>query len=200
MVLSHVMGIFTHPDREWEIIRREESSKMSEFITHTPILALIPALCGYYGVTQVGWVVGASHRTFLTTESAFILCALMYVAFLAGVWILGEMINWMSNTFSDKEIPPHHGMAMAVYISTPLLLAGATGLYPMLWLSAVTTSLAGAYSAYLLYNGIPILMDIPKERGFIYASSILTVGLVMLVALMAATVVIWSVGAGPVFI
>lgn len=200
MILSHVLGIFFNPAQEWEKIRQEEHSKLNEYITHTPLLALIPAVCGYYGVTQVGWVVGNDHRTYLTAQSALTLCTLMYIAFLVGVWVLGEMINWMARTFSDQETSPHHGMAMAVYISTPLFLAGVTGLYPMVWLAATATSLAGAYSAYLLYEGIPILMNIPKERGFIYASSVVTVGLVMLVALMAMTVVIWSVGAGPVFI
>ncbi|RMF12944.1 MAG: DUF1282 domain-containing protein, partial [Gammaproteobacteria bacterium] len=57
-----------------------------------------------------------------------------------------------------------------------------------------------AYALYLLYEGLPILMNIPEERGFMFASSVLTVGLVMLVGLLAITVIIWSVGFGPVYV
>jgi hypothetical protein len=51
----------------------------------------------------------------------------------------------------------------------------------------------------LLYVGIPIFMDIPEERGFIFASSILTVGLCSLVGLMAATAILWGSGIAPQF-
>jgi len=50
---------------------------------------------------------------------------------------------------------------------------------------------------YLLYSGVPILMNIPEERGFIYASSLVTCGLVLLVGIMASSVILWSYGFGP---
>ena len=60
--------------------------------------------------------------------------------------------------------------------------------------------LAGlAYSVYLLYVGVPILMHIPEERGFIYASSVVTCGLVLLVVVLASTAILWSSGYGPAF-
>ena len=42
-------------------------------------------------------------------------------------------------------------------------------------------------------------MHIPEEKGFIYASSVVTCGLVLLTILMAASVILWSMGMGPVF-
>ena len=59
--------------------------------------------------------------------------------------------------------------------------------------------IAVCWSVYLLYEGLPILMKIPEDRGFIFASSVLTVGLCMLVGLLAISVVIWSIGFGPVY-
>lgn len=56
-----------------------------------------------------------------------------------------------------------------------------------------------AYSVYLLYTGVPILMHIPEERGFIYASSIVTCGLVLLVSIIAGSVILWNLGLGPQF-
>jgi hypothetical protein len=42
-------------------------------------------------------------------------------------------------------------------------------------------------------------MGIPEEEGFVYASSILAIGLVMLVSMIAMSVVIWGLGVGPVY-
>ena len=58
---------------------------------------------------------------------------------------------------------------------------------------------AAAYPLYLLYIGIPIVYDIPKERGFMFASATVAVGLVLMVALLGATVSLWEMGAMPVF-
>ena len=56
-----------------------------------------------------------------------------------------------------------------------------------------------AWAVYLLYLGVPILMGIEKERGFLFASSILTVCMVILVGMLAVTVVFWGSGLTPVF-
>ena len=42
-------------------------------------------------------------------------------------------------------------------------------------------------------------MEIPAERGFLYASAVLAVGLIALVALLAMTALLWGMGLQPVF-
>ena len=42
-------------------------------------------------------------------------------------------------------------------------------------------------------------VEIPPERGFLFSSAVLGVGLVMLVGVMAASAILWSWGVGPVF-
>jgi glyoxylase-like metal-dependent hydrolase (beta-lactamase superfamily II) len=54
-----------------------------------------------------------------------------------------------------------------------------------------------AYTVYLLYSGVPVMMGVTKERGFLFASAVLAVGLVMLVAVLAATAILWGMGVGP---
>jgi hypothetical protein len=78
-------------------------------------------------------------------------------------------------------------------------MVGFAALYPELWF-VVSVGLVGlVYSVYLLYVGIPILMHIPEERGFIYASSVVTCGLTLLVVLMATTAILWMSGYGPTY-
>jgi hypothetical protein len=78
-------------------------------------------------------------------------------------------------------------------------MVGFAALYPEPWFVMVAGLVGVTYAVYLLYTGVPIIMHIPEERGFIFASSLVTVGLVMLVTVLISTVILWSSGAGPIF-
>jgi hypothetical protein len=56
-----------------------------------------------------------------------------------------------------------------------------------------------AYTVYLLYTGLPIMMEIPTERGFLYSSAVLAVGLIALVAMLGMTALLWGMGLQPIF-
>ena len=44
------------------------------------------------------------------------------------------------------------------------------------------------------------MMEIPPERGFLFASAILGLGLVALVAFLAGTAILWDFGLSPEFV
>ena len=202
-MLEHTLGIMLHPDSEWKAIRNEKHSFKQVFLSHVPLLALIPTVSFFIGVTQVGWSFGGGDPVKLTLWSAAELCGLTYLALLIGVYVLGEFINWMSKTYGvrDPEEQRHYeGTALAVYVTTPVFLVGVFGLYPDLWLNAIVTLLAGAYAVYLIYEGIPILMNISKEQAFMFASSVVTIGLVLMVLVRVGAVILWSIGIGPVYV
>lgn len=201
-LFQHTLGILTHPDSEWAEIRREKQTFARVFLMHVPLLALIPCIAAYIGVTQVGWSIGGGDTVKLTSSSAMWLSIFSYAAMLAAVYILGEFINWMARAYgvsgSSDELH-YEGTALAVYISAPVFLASAVFLYPLLWLNVLVVGAAAIYSIYLIYEGIPILMNLTKEQGFMYASSVVTVGLVILVIVMIGTVITWGMGVGPVY-
>ncbi len=87
----------------------------------------------------------------------------------------------------------------AAYTATPLFIAGLSALYPSLWLGMIIGTAAVAYTAYLLYVGLPTFMDIHPDEGFLFSSSVLAVGLVVLVAMLAVSVVLWGMGIGPIY-
>lgn len=199
---QHTFGILFKPEVEWRAIRDQQKSSIQVYVTHVPFLALIPVLCAYYGVTEVGWRVADGSPVRLTGSSALALCALSYVALLVSIFTLGEFINWMSKTYGAASSPErrhYESMALAVYASAPFLLAGVANLYPDLWLVASMMGLAGCYAIYLMYRGMPILMGIPEDRAFMYVTSVVTVALVLIVSTMIVTVVVWGMGIGPVY-
>lgn len=199
MILEHTFGIITQPKDEWQDIHDDLKSPFALLLNHTLILALIPAICWYIGTTQVGWSVGDGDPVRLTTESALTLAVLFYVGILAGVVILGAIINWMARTYG-AESTLAKGIAVATYTATPLFLAGIFGLYPLIWLDFIVGLVAMAASAYLLVSGVPIIMDIPKAQGLLFSAALMAAGMIGIVAMMVVSILIWDMGAAPAFV
>jgi len=198
MVLQHVWGLFAHPREEWQAIRDERCSVGRCFCSHVLVLAAIPVIAGYVGTTQVGWQVGTREAVRMTAASAFPIAILSYATLLVAVFSIGKLIHWMGQTY-DSEAPLAACIALAAYTATPLFLVGAILFYPALWLDLVLGLPALAYTVYLLYLGVPIMMGISQDRGFLFSSAVLAVGLVSLVAVLAATVLLWGFGFAPEF-
>jgi hypothetical protein len=200
MLFDHVIGIISNPDNEWQRIRSEKNSLAHHYFQHAFVLALIPAVSLYFGASQVGWTLGSNPQIYkLTASSAMEISVMFYIAMISGVFVLGKFIDFMHITYWGEDHKTH-GVAVASYVSTPMFLIGIVALYPVLWLDIFLAMAAICYSVYLLFEGIPIVMGIEKEKGFLFATSIITIGLVMLVSMIAMTVIIWSVGFGPEFI
>ncbi|MBC3951814.1 Yip1 family protein [Pseudomonas folii] len=196
-MIHHVWGLFTHPDREWQDIRGEEEESIGHvYLTHTLILAAIPAVSAYIGTTQMGWAIGDGVPVMLTHESAIWMTIMSYIAMLAGVSIMSGFIHWMARTYNATPSLARC-IAFATYTATPLFIGGLAALYPHMWLGMMIGTAAVCYTVYLLYVGVPTFMKIPADEGFMFSSSILAVGLVVLVAIMAFTVVLWGIGVGP---
>lgn len=105
MSLTHTVGLLTHPDREWEAIRNEPESIGKLYLGHVLLLALIPALAGFYGSTQVGWQIGDGQVIRLTSTSAMQLSALFYGAMLTGIYIIGRFIDFFRRPMTLKTAP-----------------------------------------------------------------------------------------------
>jgi hypothetical protein len=198
MILSHIWGIYTHPKKEWQTIADKHESFVNS-LSHTLFISLIPCLCAYYSSVYIGWSIGAGDPIFLTKSSALAMALLMYGGLVGGIIALGLMAHWMAHNFGAN--PSHvQSIEVSAYTATPLYMVGFATLYPELWF-VMCVGLAGiAYSVYMLYTGVPIVMGIHEDRGFIYASSLVTVGLVFLVSMLGMTVFAWSSGIGPAFV
>jgi len=58
----------------------------------------------------------------------------------------------------------------------------------VLYINVTVGMFAIAAAVYLLYTGVPIFMHIPKEKGFVYSTWVVTTGLVMLVVFLGAAI------------
>lgn len=196
--MNHLFGIMTSPHGTWSAIRDQDDSVLMTYIKFVIPIALLPACAWYFGSVEIGWQLG-DRVIKLTSESAMQIMALFYLAMLIGTGGLGFMVHWMSETYEAQGSSIAKGVRIAAYTLTPLFLCGALGFYPNLWIDILVGCAAAAYAVYLLYIGVPIVMNIPEERGFLFASAMVAVGLVGCAALLGATVILWEMGAMPVF-
>ena len=184
-----------NPRSGWQRIAAERAGLMTVLLLHTVPFALIPAVCWYIGVTTQGWVI-AGDPVKLTAASALPMCALFYLAMIAGVIFLGYMVSWMAGSYGT-EGGLARGVTLISFTASPFFLAGVLGLAPNLWLDITLGTLIACYCIYLLYRGTGPVMEVPPERAFLYSSAVFAVAIVSFVALLGATVVLWDFGPAP---
>lgn len=201
MILNHLWGIYTHPKEEWKSIDNKHESYFYA-LSHIMIIALIPATMAYYASAYLGWDIGAGSTADtirLTHQSALSMSVAMYFGLIVGVIALAVLIHELAQSF-DAEPNYTQSLEIAAYTATPLFMAGFGAFYPQLWFLMSVVLVGISYSVYLLYTGVPIMLHIPEDKGFIFSSSVVTCGLVLMVILMAGSVILWSVGLGPQYI
>lgn len=191
MYFGHIAGILRDPKNQWDLIRDEHYSAKTVFFGQLSVLAAIPALALFIGVTQVGWSVAGEDPVRLAFSSALGSALLFYVAIWLAVAFIGGCIYWMEKTYGG-EATLDSCLVLTTVTATPLLLSGISMVIPMLWLNVLVGMAAMAYSVYLLYSGTPRIMEIPEDRAFMFSSSILTVALCTLVGMLAGSVIAWT--------
>lgn len=198
MILNHIWGLYAHPKDEWQTIERRHESIMYSMM-HILVVALIPTICSYYAAAHIGWTIGVGDPIKISQSSAQLMALSMYFALVIGVMLLAYLIQWMAKTFDSKPTFVQ-SLELAAYTATPMLMVGIAALFPVLWFVALVGLAGVCYSVYLLYSGVPIMMNIPEDKGFIYSSSVVTCGLVLLVGIMAFSAVMWTLGFGPEYV
>lgn len=191
--MNHVWGLFSHPDREMQVIHRENETVSYHYTHHVLAMAAIPVVCALIGTTQIGWNFGDGNVVRLSLTSGLLLAVLFYALMLAGVAIMGRVIWWMARDYPQRP-PLKRCMVFAGYIATPLFLSGIVALYPLVWLCALVGAVALCYTGYLLYIGLPGFLGINRQEGVNVVSSTLAIGVLVLELLLAATVILWGYG------
>lgn len=198
-MFKHVIGLFISPVKEWKEIHRKLQEGKCKITFLVLLMALIPPVCGFIGTTQFGWKIGTANAVKLTYSSALPIAIAYYIAIVAGIFLMGIAIQWMGKTYI-KNVEMPEAVTLAAFVATPLLLIGVFEIYPILWLNFLIGLVALGYSVYLLYSGLPILLDVPDGKGFLYASAVLGFGMVALVTLLVLTALFWGVGLEPSFV
>lgn len=192
-MVNHVWGLLTHPRQELQQIKREGESIPHLYTHHVLLLAAIPVICAFIGTTQVGWRFGNGQAIKLDTLTALYSAVIFYTLILAAVALMGQVIYRLARRYASR--PSWQRCTLfADYAATPMFLSGIVALYPLVWLCLFAGIIALCYSAYLMYLGIPTFLDIDRQEGFIFSSSTLAIGVLVLELLLGLTVLLWGYG------
>ena len=88
---------------------------------------------------------------------------------IGSVWLVGKIIVYLAPRFSF-ETDETKAMKVAVYSSVPYLAAGVLNLFPAL---SSIQFIAGIYTLYVFYLGLPIVVEVPKEKQLSFIVSVL---------------------------
>ncbi len=193
-LVKRVQGILLKPKEEWEKIKGESLPIPTLFKSYALILAAIPSICQFIGLSLIGrnipWV-GLTRYGFGRT---LFYSVFLYVLSLVSVYALGSIINVLAPTFSSKQ-NQENAMKIAVFSMTPAWIAGVFYLIPFLGWLAVIGSLYGIYLFYLGFTSS--LMETPTDKviGYVVVSIVVAVILMAIVwAVLGAIFLVGTVG------
>ena len=104
--------------------------------------------------------------------------------------------RWMATTYGARSSLGLH-FALITVVWMPLSAASTAHLFPHVFLNIVILIPALIWSMYLLYTGIPRVLDITPEKGMLMASSLVGWLLVAAVSLLGISMSLWTLGVGP---
>lgn len=198
-MIQHGLALLVQPHTAWHRVAQLQGSSFNALALFPVIMAVLPAVAWFYGTSHVGWTVGSSGDAIRLTEaSATEIAFLFYFVMVGSVAIIGYFIHWMSATYGANSTLTR-GIVIAGLTCTPLFVTGLVGFHPLLWLDLLIGVVALSWSTYLLYLGIPIVMNIPEERGFLFSSAIIAIALVIFVGILVVTIIAWEYGFAPEF-
>lgn len=176
-LVDRVKRILLSPRQEWPVIDTEPATTGSLYMGYIIPLAAIPVIAQFIGATvfgasAFGITVRVPFGTGLTSA------VVRYVLSLAGVWVLGFIIDALAPSFGGTK-NSIQALKVAAYASTASWLAGIFMLVPALGI----LGLLGLYSLYLLYLGLPVLMKSPQEKSMGYTVVVIVCAIVLFVVI-----------------
>jgi hypothetical protein len=178
-LVERAKSIILQPKQEWELIDREQYEVKDLFTNYVLILAAIPAVVGFVGASIVplgGYL--SSYRIPIPNGIAHMV--IDYLFSLGSVYVLAVIIDGFAPTFGGEK-NFLQSMKLAVFSSTALWLAGVFFILPAMSI----LYLLGLYSLYLLYLGLPLLMNVHEDKRVPYFVVIAVLGLVINVVIRA---------------
>lgn len=198
-MFHHAIGLMIRPRKQWQSLHDLSDTAFKRNAPYGIVLASLPAIAWYLGATEQGWQGRVGEVTYMAGHSALSLMGAVYFSLLVAIAAIGYFIHGMSKTYGVK-VDPLKGFVVASFIATPIFVAGIAGLYPNLWLNLLLLAAAIGHAVYLLHTGLPIMFDLPKQRGEWFAASVVGMSMIVVVSMAAGILLYWHLVSPPEFV
>ncbi|HEY2150938.1 MAG TPA: Yip1 family protein [Vicinamibacterales bacterium] len=164
-IVQRAQKICLTPATEWPVIAAEPTST-GELITGYAVpLAAIGAVAGFIGTSIVGSSLPFVGYYRQPIFSGLIAAVVGLCLGIVAIFIASLIINALAPTFGAEK-NSLQALKLVVYASTPAWIAGVLRIIPLLGILAIV---AGLYSIYVFYLGLPRLMKNPEDKTIAYA-------------------------------
>ena len=143
--------ILFQPVQTWPVIAGEPDTTASIYTRYVMILAAIPALASFIGLSVFG-VGGFGVSVRMPFGAGLVQAVLSYGLTLVAVFVLALIADALAPTFGGTK-NSLNALKLVAYASTAGFVGGIFALVPMLWILSLLASL---YGIYLLYTGVPV--------------------------------------------
>jgi hypothetical protein len=181
-LVERAKKLILQPRAEWQVIDAEPHTVQDLYTNYVMILAAIPAVCAFIGLSLIGiGVFGATYRVPIGAGVAHLVVS--YLLSLGWVYVLALLIDALAPNFGGQK-NFIQALKLAAFTPTPAWLAGVFYIIPSL---SIIASLLSLYSLYLLFVGLPILMKSPEDKTIPYLAVILIAAIVLTVVMVTIT-------------
>jgi len=169
-LIERAKAILLKPAETWPVIDAEPATVASIYKDWLIIMAAIPAVCSFIGLSLVGMGFGIRIPIVYGLESMVV----RYVLSLAIAFVMALIVDALAPTFGGQKNQVA-ALKVVAYGSTASYVAGILSLLPALGLLGI---IAACYSIYLIWLGLPVLMKCPKDKAAGYTAVVIIIGIV----------------------
>lgn len=177
-------------------LARDESTLATRLQYLLAVLLLLPPVFSCIGGVVFGWRLGASEPLQLGLEQGVIISFFYLLSLCFGFFGTVIIARWMGHTYG-AEAPLSVYFSLFVVVCAPLSVASVAHLFPHVFFNVLVLIPALIWCMMLLYRGLPVVLQIPPERGMLMSSALVGWLLVAAVSLLGISVGLWTVGLGP---
>lgn len=170
---ARAKALILHPRSEWELIATEVATVRSLYVGYVVILAAIPAVAGLVGDLVFGFG-GFGHIYHISIIGIVVAAIIGYALNLGAVYVMGLIIEAAAPYFGGTK-DRMQAMKVAAFFPTASWLAGIFRLIPQL----APLQILGLYSLFILWLGLPKLMNVAEDKALLYTVTVIVVAIVV---------------------
>lgn len=184
------------PLTAFEELAKVNPSPVSVLFRYSIWLLILPPAFSLIGAANFGWRLGAEEPLLMAVNTLVMVSVGYLVVLFFGLISTALISQWMATTYGANTSLGKH-MALMTIVGEPLAIASIAHLFPDVFVNVLVLIPTMIWSMYLLYKGIPIVLETPPERGMLMASALVGWLLVAAVSLLGLSMALWVLGVGP---
>lgn len=180
---ERVKAICLKPKETWGVIKGEQTAVKELFTSYAAILAIIPPLATLIGFSIVGVRIPLAGTWRQPLLSGVVHAVVYYVLSLVGIYVTAYIADRLAPKFASRQ-DLTAAMKAVVFSMTPVWIVSVVYIIPTL---SILVMVAGIYSLYLLYLGLPAMMDTPPEKraGYVIVVIVASIVVMFIISLIA---------------